>query len=269
MGGGAGKSQSSSRQQSSGSSSGAAQSFVDPNQQGFLDFLRAQGQGVAQGQLGAGGVGDIASQLSGTLLGQGQDVLGSLFGGPQGQTGGIIDQLRNPEFLQGGQAQLDPVIGQLGADINRQLQRQLTGAGGIASEAAAAGNLGGGRDQVQRGIAQEGALETFGREAGQLRLGQFQQGQELQAGLLGQAGQLAGAQEGQQIGAQLGGLGELSSLFNLGLAPGAAGFAPLQMFAALLGDPTILSQSFNESSQQSTGRSSANSFQFAGGVTGG
>lgn len=267
MAGGAGKSTSSSRQQATGQSTSQAQTFVDPAQQDFFNFIFGTGQGIAQGQLGAGGTGDIAAQLGGTLLGQGQDILGTLFGGPQGQTSSIIEQLRNPEFLstEAGQRALDPVIGQLGQDINTQLQRQLTGAGGLASEAQVAGNLGGGRDQVQRGIAQEGALQTFGREAANLRLGGFQQGQGLRADLLGQAGALSGQQVGQQIGGQLGGLSNLQNIFNLGLAPGNAQFNPLMMLSALLGDPNILSQAFSQSSTQSTGRSSSSSIQLAAG----
>jgi hypothetical protein len=118
-------------------------------------------------------------------------------------------------------------IGQLGEDINRQLQRQISGAGGIGSGAIGAGQGPlGGRAQVAQGIAQQGALDAFSRGATSLRgqdigrqlgaaqaLGGLEQGgiqQQLQAGAqLGQfgvqgLGALGQQQQIQQGGQQLG-----------------------------------------------------------------
>ena len=63
-------------------SSQSSQTFVDPNQVPFLDFLRSQGLDLAQSQIGS--IGDVASQLSGTLGGIGGDLLGTIQGNAAG-----------------------------------------------------------------------------------------------------------------------------------------------------------------------------------------
>ena len=64
--------------------------FVDPNQQGYLNFLRNMALGQAQGAMGQQGALQGVSQQ---LLGQGQQFLGNLqgIGGPEMQA----QQLRN------------------------------------------------------------------------------------------------------------------------------------------------------------------------------
>ncbi len=275
MSGAFGKSRSQSQSQSSGFSQDFSQSFVDPAQAPFLEFLRSAGQDVTAGQIGQ--IGDVAGELGGTLLEQGGRAVGSVLGPAQGPGQDIIQSLQRFSGSSAdslvpslGESNVEGVISTLGQDIERQLRRQLTGAGGIQSEAALAGAAGGGRVGVQAGIAQEGAISTFGREAAGLRNQDLARRQELgtqlagiQAGALGTAGGLAAGAEEQRIGGQLGGLSQLGELFNLGLAPFAAEFGPLQAFASLLGDPSILGQSQGFSTSQSSATGRANSFQIA------
>ena len=193
------------------------------------------------------------------------------------------------QLLQPGQ-QLEGQLGALDEAIQRNLASTL---GTVGGQASVAGQAGGGREaffaseaagDAQRAFA-SGASDLLGSDlaarrglagtAAQLELGQ--RGQLLGAGQLGlaQQGQQAGilqqllgtqvgaAQAGGQLGlaqqagnvqAGLGGLGSLSSLFNLGLAPFQAEFAPLQALAGIVGPATVLSQ------QTGQGQSSGSSF---------
>lgn len=247
--------------------SSAGSTFIDPSQQGFLDFIRNQGQGIAQQQLGAGGIGDVAFQQSGQLGGAGQGFLGNLQQGAAGQLGG--QQLQNQaaqqaiqgggpggDFLQGAIAQGNPFLNQqvqaLGQQIGQQFQEQVLP--GIRRNATSVGGLGGGRQGVAEGIAGRGSQQAFANQAANLGFQNF--GQQLgAAGQLQQnalqGGQLAGQGVSQQLGSATAGLGSLGGLFNLGLAPFGAQFQPLQQQAGLVGGPTVLSE------QQSQGQSSA------------
>jgi len=245
-------------------SSEMQRSFVDPAQAGFLQQLRTQAQGAAfpasqqagafgqqfGGQQGAEVIQGLAQQFGNAVpgLGAAQQALAGF------QNQGF--QAENPLL---GESFVGDQIDQLGGDINRQLQRQIGGAGGLNTQAVLAGNLGGGRNQVQRGIANEGALDAFSRGATQLRAGDLAQRQQLtnqlglgnlQGALAGQgqqlqalqgAGQLAGAQEQfrqQGLGSQIGAQGDA---FNLGLGGINAGLGPLGALAGIIGSPTVLS----------------------------
>ena len=231
---------SSSQQQQQSQQTGST--FVDPNQQAFLQFLRTQGQGIAQGQLGAGGVGDFAQQQANQLGGIGQGFLQNLQGIAGG--GGAGQQ-----FLEQRLSQQNPFlneqISQLGTDISDQFNQSILP--GIRRNATAVGGLGGAREGVATGLAAQGAQDAFAQQAASLRFQDI--GMRQQA-----AGQL---QQGQNLQAQaaLGGLGSLGGLANLGLSPFAAQFSPLAQFGNLLGGPTVLSQSQGTSS--GSGSSSA------------
>lgn len=291
-GGGKGSETSSSQGMSRSSSFTESGTFVDPNQQRYLDFLRSQATGVASGQIG--NIGNVAGNLAGTLMGVGGQAVGSLASGLGGDLAGLRGQLTNfsPQFGPVSTPQADissfsqeyiaPTIEALGEDINRQLARQLGGAGGIDAGFAAGGTLGGGRNMVERGLAQEAAINQFGQAAANIRLQDAQQRQQLAAnqalqtqslgqqaqalnqaaGLQGGAQQLAALQAAGGIGqSELGGaqaaLGSLSGLQQLGLSPFAAEFAPLASLAGIIGGPTVLSQavggseSISEQSSQS------------------
>ena len=250
--------------QSQQQAAAAQQTFVDPGQQGFLDFLRQQGQGVAQTQLQPGfGAGAVAQQQAGQLGGIGQDLLGRLQGGAQGQ-GGLAGQLAGAvggvvqggaagtEFLQQrlreGNPFLNEQISQLGQDIGTEFRESILP--GIRRGATQIGALGGGRQGVAEGLAAQGAQRSFAQQAANLRFSdlgvrQAAAGQLQQAAL--QGGQLAGAGIGQQLAASQAGIGALPGLFNLGQSPFGAAFGPLQEFAGLLGGPTVLSTGTSES----------------------
>ena len=259
------------------SRSGSEQStFVDPSQQPFLDLVRGQASQLAgqqQGQIGglfglAGGLQQQGQQFLGGLQGT-QQGLGQGFGGGfgQGQAGinALTAQAGGTDFASqqlqrqatGQNPALQQQIGQLGQDINRQFEQQLSG---ISLEAIGGGQLGGGRQGVAQGLLGQSALDAFSRGATELRgqdIGrQLQAAQafgQQQQGAAGALGQLGGQQAlgtaglnqagllGQgQLG--LGGLQQLQGQFNLGFSPFEAQFTPLQNLAQIIGGPTVLGQ---------------------------
>ncbi len=252
---------------------------VEPAQQEFLQRLRSgavnlaeqqapglqnlfgtsnQLQQQTQGVLGqVGQVGQQAAQPGQGGFGQGQGGIEALQGLAAG-TNPALQALSAQAF--GNNPNLGAQIGQLGEDINLQLQRQLGGVG-IAGQANQAGQLGGGRQGVESGLAQEAALRSFGRGATELRgqdIGRQLTAASQLAGFQGQAGQglagLGGQQvlgqqaldlQGLQTGGQLGlGVAEqLPQQFNLAQAPFGAQFSPLTAAAGVVGPPNTLTQS--------------------------
>ena len=157
------------------------------------------------------------------LFGLGQNFLGGIGEAQQGLLG-----LEDPSIVEGR-------IGALGTDIQRFLREAIGGAGGIRTEGALSGNLGGGRGQVREGIATRGATDAFARESALIR--ESAAGRRLE-GLLG------GAQAGQI------GLGGAENLFNLGLAPSIAQFGPLAALAGIIGDPKVLTETLQQGISQ-------------------
>ena len=203
---GMGKSESSTKQGSQQQSSGQSNSFIDPGQRAFLEQL----WGTAQQQYPQmQGMARDFQNRSGELYSQGQGLLQQL----GGATGGVIDQM--------------------GMDINRQLQRQLGGAGGIDSGFQQSGTFGGARNGIERGLAQEAALNQFGTQAANLRLQGNLASQSALPGLLGM----------QETGM-------------------TAQYGPLAALAAMIGNPAILNQSTQQGTGSSFGRSRANAWNF-------
>jgi len=267
-GGGASKSQ----------ASNSSKSFVDPAQAPYLEALRSGAMNSFQGmqpgfmqEFGRAGAG--ADLLSGIRFSNPSAALAPATSGLQGFTGANPYASQLGEYAgrmaQGNSPGMEAVIGNLGEDINRQLSRMIGGPGGINTASELSGTFGGGRNQVSQGIAQEGALNTFGTQAGQLRLQDYQarQGQALQA--LQSAGGMFGTGEGQRLGA-LGALGGLESsglgtelaqglgLGTLQSGASALGMSPFtnqmslwQQLAGVLGGPTVL-QSGKGKSQSAT-----------------
>ena len=233
-------------------------SFVDPSQQPYLDWLRQQGQGVAAGQLPAGqAVGAGAAQDAQALRGYAGQLAGGYQANPYtAQLGGFQGGVTAPN-----NEALEAQIGALGSDIDAQLRRQIGGSGGLNTDAALAGNLGGGRNQVAQGIAAGDAARAFAGQAAGLR-GDFAQQQnqmQMQAQLanqaaelqgLGQAGQLSGMDEQLRQQALAGGAGVLPGATNLGRAGMGAAFAPLAAYAGLVGAPTVLDTRFQRSTSE-------------------
>ena len=264
---------------SAGSSAAFDRTFVDPAQTDFLQSVRGQAADVAGNTIGTVG------ELAGGIAEQGQSLIDRLSAENLNPATARLLDFRSsisPERLQPGN--IEPVIAALGEDINRQLQRQLTGAGGIGSEFALAGSLGGGRNQVEAGIAGEGAISAFAREAGQIRAADearvsgANQAADLQAQLanagfdiqaLTQAGVLSGQTSALNQQGQLAAANLLPQLFNLGLAPANFDQATLQFLSGIIGTPTVLSEGVDVSQQfaqsQSTGRSRASDISFFGG----
>ena len=282
--GGASKSSQSSDSRSSTDSFSNANTFVDAGQQPFLDQLRSAASGLVAGQQN---IGAAASDISSGLFDQGQQAIGGLLAPGQNSAIGALQgfnpgspQIQGPDFSQ---SQVGGVIDQLGTQINTQLQRQLGGAGGINSDAVLSGGLGGGRNQVERGIAQQGALDTFGRQAAGLEFQDLarRQGLQSQQGIaqagfdqnnqqqmlqaLTQSGQLQGQANQQGLAGNQAALNGLSGQFNLGLSPFAAAFQPLNNFADILGGPTVLSQARSQSTGRSRGQSQGSSVGFSAG----
>jgi len=225
----------------SGSGSASAQAsgstFVDPNQQGFLDFLRNAGQGLAGQQ--AGGLQGLFGQAQG-LFNQGQGFqntgVNNQFLGALGQQAG-----GNPELVAAQTAQL-------GQDIGQFQQEQVLP--GIRRDAIGGNALGGGRQGIAEGIAAQEATRAFSRGAVDF------QGQDAQRSL--QAAQAGGGLLGQGAAT---GLGSLGQQFGLLQAPFQSQFQPLLNLASIIGGPTVLGR--NQSSSQS--QTESNRFQFGTG----
>ena len=201
-----------------------------------------------------------------------------------GGQAGLATQLAGPSPEVGGQ------ISALDAFLQENLRSTL---GTIGSQASQAGVTGGSRQALVSGLAGQEAQRTFAGGAADILAADFARRQQLapeaaqqqlaaaqslQAGGLtaggqdvssqqallqailggaGAAGGLGGQEVGQQIGAGGTGLDALGGLFNLGLAPFGAEFAPLQALAQILGPAILLGES------QSTGRGDSDSFSFA------
>ena len=207
---GMGKSDQESQQGAQNQSTSQSNSFIDPGQRAFLEHL----WGTAQQQYPQmQGMARDFQNRSGELYSQGQGLLQQL----GGATGGVIDQM--------------------GMDINRQLQRQLGGAGGIDSGFQQSGTFGGARNGIERGLAQEAALNQFGTQAANLRLQGNLASQAALPGLLGM----------QETGM-------------------TAQYGPLAALAQIIGNPAILNQMTQQSTGSSFGRSRMNEWKITAGV---
>ena len=121
-------------------------------------------------------------------------------------------------------------VDQLGADLERFLGENVSR--GITAGGVQAGTLGGGRGEVQKGIAERGAAEAFIQGATDIRGKSRAEQDALAQFLSGQAGTNAGL--------------AFQALPGLmGLAEGGAlgGMAPFMMLSQILGGPTVLQDS--------------------------
>ena len=246
-----------------------SESFVDPNQVPFLQSLFGQAQNLAGQQLGP--IQAQANQLSQSLLTSGQQFVSGL----QGQAGGIgagvgqaIGGLLNFGAPGGPAEQLlgpNPALGgQLDA-LQAAIQQNLAATSGTiaAQSSLVAGGQGGSRQALATGLAGQEAQRQFAGGAAGLISQDFAARQALapqllglQQGALGAAGQLGLGAGQQQTSAAGTGLGALTNLFGLGLAPFQAAFGPLLNLAQIIGPPTVL----QTSQQQQTGSSQEGRF---------
>ena len=258
--GGASKSEEQSQQTS--------KQFIDPNQVPFLDFLRRAGQSLASAQISS--IGGVADQLSGQLGGIG----GELLGGIQDQAGsfgpGVAQAQAGLLNFQPGQSGLDfqgllePGAHLPGAlsSLDEAIQRNLASTlGTIGGQATLQGQTGGDRQAFfssEAGAASQrefagGAAALIGSDLASrralgpavagLELSQLQVGGQQQIDALSTAGQIGLAQQGTNVGAAGTGLDALGGLFDLGIAPFAAAFAPLLALAGIIGPPAIVGES--------------------------
>lgn len=214
-----------------GSSKSRSKSFVDSAQQPFLDFVRNQGQSLAQQQLNP--IQSRSSRLAGGLLREGRGFLSEL---------GSNQFLKDLQTQSGGNpALVQRQVGQLGQDLGNFFQEQILP--GIQSDAINVGALGGSRQGVAEGLAAQGLGRSFASGVTDIY------GQDAERGL---AASTAGA--GLLNQANLGGLSSLEGLYSLGLSPFASAFQPLLLQNSIVGAPTVLG----------SGKSTA--FNFSGGV---
>ena len=186
-------------------------SFIDPQQQAFLQQLQSGGlslQQLLQGQFQ--GLGGVAQQLGQ----QGQGFLGQL-----GQAGSQLGQFIGPGTTQ---AQIEGVTGVAQNFLEQNLNQIRGGANQV-------GQFGGSRQAVTEGAATGQAAAGLGGIVAQI-LGTDIQRRQDAAGQQGQQ-QLFGAQAG------LGGLGQLFGLAQGGLTGQFGGLGILQ---GLLGQATVL-----------------------------
>ena len=237
-----------------GSLSQGAQTFAPGAATSIAGLLGIAQDPIAE-QLGALGTGALPGQAQLAQLAAGGGALSGLTG-PGSQLGGQLTGL--DEAIQrnlgstlgtiGGQATLG---GQTGGDRQAFFSSQAadTAQRQFASEAS---NL------LASDLAQRRALApvSLGAATG-LQQGALAQGGILQnllstiAGGLGTGGALGLGQQASNVGAATAGINALAPLFNLGLAPFGAEFAPLQALADLVGPPTVVSEG------QATGSRSA------------
>lgn len=200
-----------------------------------------------------------AAAAAGVNTGKITDAANFLFSGGTS----FLDNLGNDagsQFLTDRISGIDQIanqqVDQLGADLERFLGENV--ARGITAGGVQAGTLGGGRGEVQSGIAERGAAEAFIKGATDIRASSRAEQDAIAQFLSGQAGTNAGL-----------GLNALPGLFELSQGGALAGMTPFMMLSQIMGGPTVLSDSqssqFGESfgldigAQQSTGRAGSQS----------
>lgn len=258
--GSVGKSESQQRSQAS------SESFISPQQVPFLEGLFGQAADLAGQQLGP--IQATANQLGESLLTSGQQFVSGLQGAAGGVGPGVeqaISGLLNfggpggpAEQLLGPSPGLPGQISSLSAAIQQNLAATT---GTIAGQSSlVAGGQGGSRQALATGLAGQEAERQFGAGASQLFAEDFARRQQLAPQLLGLQQQALTSAGGLGIGALAErtqaagtGLGSLSQLFNLGLAPFQSAFSPLLNLAQIIGPATVLQTS------QSTGRTDSSS----------
>jgi hypothetical protein len=211
-----------------------------------LTGLYGQAQNLANQQQGQ--VGATAQGLANTGTAASQGGLSALSGIANMQ--GPLAQYANPNSDLARQ-QLASATG----DIQQNFLRNIMP--GITSGAGLTGNIGGSRQAIAQGLAGGDAANAIAKAGTDIYSNMWNTGAQAAAGLTDAASQAAGMIPQAAQG-----------LYNLGMSPFQAQWAPLTSLAGILGGPTALSyglsqaQSMGEQSQQSTGKSSQFGFSF-------
>ena len=193
----------------------------------FLEALygAAQGlQGQQQGQIPGAAAGYAGEGLAGVRRG-----ISSM--SDLALTGGPVGQYANPN-----NALAQEQLSQMSTNIGNEFQRNVLP--GLNSAAGLAGGMGGSRNAIGRGLAASDAQRQIAEA-----------GTNLYANQYGIGAQAAGAATQARLDASgaLPGMGE--SLYNLGMSPFTAQWAPMTALAGILGGPTTLTKA--QSSQSS------------------
>ncbi len=158
-----------------------------------------------------------------------QDYAGDLAGGLMQGAGGWMSPGSNPAIqnLMARSQMTNPFlenqIQSYGQDLGSFFQNQILP--GITSQAGLSGQFGGSRHGIGAGLAGQGIMDQFARGASQMRYDNYNSGQQA----ANFAGNLANS-----------GIGQMGDLYNLGMSPWSAAWAPLQNMGALMGTPTVL-----------------------------
>lgn len=230
-------------------------------------------QSLAQSVNGQSIWGPQAQQLT-NLYGQAQKLMGQ----QQGQVGSTAQGLANGGVAasQGAMTSLGKIANMQGplaqyAQPNSALAKQQLASAtgdiqqnflrnimpGITSGAGLSGNIGGSRQALAQGVAAGDAASAIGRAGTDIYSNMWNTGAQAAAGLTDAASQAAGMIPQMAQG-----------IYNLGMSPFQAQWAPFTSMAGILGGPQALSyglsqaQSQGEQSQQSTGKSSQFGFSF-------
>lgn len=221
------------------------QSIWGPQAQQLTNLYgQAQGlMGQQQGQVGA-----AANKFSQQGVQASQAGLNSLQG---------IANMQGPlsQYAQPNSALAQQQLGNATADITQNFQRNIMP--GITSGAGLTGNIGGSRQALAQGVAAGDAASAIGKAGTDIYSNMWNTGAQAAAGLTDAASQAAGMIPSAAQG-----------LYNLGMSPFQAAWAPLTSMAGILGGPQALSyglsqaQSAGEQSQQSKGKSGNFGFSF-------
>lgn len=196
-----------------------------------------------------------------------EDVFAKLFGGASGAAAGIdtssitdaanllfgggmgfLDELSGggagAKFLEdrlaGSDKLVDAQIGLLEEDIGRFLSETVNPA--ITGSGVQAGTLGGGRGEVQRGIASRGATEAFVKGATDIRLGER-----------ARTDSIAQALASDETNRNATGISSLGDLLNLVTGGSLAGLEPFAALSNILGPATVLTDSQSSQGSESLG----------------
>lgn len=236
--------------QSLAQSINAASSNVWAPQAGALTGLYGQAGNLAAGQQGQ--VGAAANALSAPGVAAAQGGLRSLQGIAAGNT--PLSMYANPNSALAQQQ-----LGNATNDITQNFQRNILPS--ITSNAGLAGGIGGSRMALAQGVAGGDAASAIAKAGTDIYSNMYNTGAQSAAGLTDAMSQAAGMIPSAAQG-----------IYNLGMAPFQAQWAPLTSLAGILGGPTTLSQSYGlsqaqsmgEQAQQATGRGSNFGFSFFG-----
>lgn len=227
-------------------------SFGQSNQQSSTDQFNRSNQSVwGQQAPFLGGLFQGASNLAGAQQGvQGQaqglvdQILPSTFGGLGGLSGIAGGGGPLQPFTQPDNGLVQQQLGSLGTNLADFFNTSLLP--GLNSAAISAGGLGATRHNLAAGEAAGDMARAFSTGTTDIMSNAYNTA----------AGAAGNLQQGMIGAAQ--GIGDLgTSMYNLGMSPFQAAWAPLTAQAGILGGPTVLGQSEGGT----TSRSSANSWE--------